>query len=117
MMPACKRDTLDNMETVTLLPEEIEAIRLADLMDLDQEEVACMMGVSRKTAWKDIHNARKKIADAIINGKAIRIQGCESTDTEDCGIEICKKMCRGKQCWKLDDGIDKKIDSNDNKGK
>ena len=57
-----------------------------------------MVGVSRKTLWNDIHNARKKIADAIINGKAIRMDKCESMDSDACGFDVCMKKCRGKRC-------------------
>ncbi|MCD1294319.1 DNA-binding protein [Methanocella sp. CWC-04] len=96
MMPACRRE--GDIRAVTLLPEEVEALKLIDLQDLGQEEAAAVMGVSRKTIWKDIHSARKKIADAIINGKAIRIEKCESEDTETCGIDICMKKCRGSRC-------------------
>jgi uncharacterized protein len=96
MMPACRGG--ETVESVALLPEEIEAIKLADLMDLEQEEVAERMGVSRKTAWKDLHNARKKIADAIVNGKALRVDDCESADTEQCGFGFCKDRCGNRKC-------------------
>jgi uncharacterized protein len=82
------------MDTVTLLPEEIEAIKLADLMDLEQEEMAVIMGVSRKTAWKDLHSARKKIADALVNGKILRAGSCETAGSGACGMKrhmICPK--------------------------
>jgi uncharacterized protein len=88
MMPACRREA--EMETVTLLPEEIEAIKLADLLDLEQEEMAVQMGVSRKTAWKDLHSARKKIADAVVNGKILRVGGCETAGSGACGMRRCR---------------------------
>jgi hypothetical protein len=61
---------------ISLNPEEIELIRLIDLEGLEQEEAAVKLGVSRKTVWRDIHEARRKIADAIVNGKGIEIEGC-----------------------------------------
>ena len=61
---------------ITLHPEEIELIRLIDLEGLEQEEAAVRLGVSRKTAWRDLHEARKKIADALVNGKGIEMAGC-----------------------------------------
>lgn len=61
---------------ILLHPEEIELIRLIDLEGLEQEEAAVRMGVSRKTAWRDLHEARRKIADALINGKGINMAGC-----------------------------------------
>ena len=61
--------------TVILSIEELEALRLVDLEDLTQEEAASKMGVSRKTLWNDLQQARKKVVDALVNGYAIRIQG------------------------------------------
>jgi predicted DNA-binding protein (UPF0251 family) len=61
---------------ISLNPEEIELIRLIDLEGLEQEEAAVKLGVSRKTVWRDIHEARRKIADALVNGKGIEMAGC-----------------------------------------
>jgi len=61
---------------ISLQPEEIELIRLIDLEGLEQEEAAERLGVSRKTAWRDLHTARWKIADALVNGKGIEMAGC-----------------------------------------
>ncbi len=55
--------------------EELEAVRLVDLLDLDQEEAAFYMGISRKAFWNDLMNARKKIATALIYGLGLRIEG------------------------------------------
>ena len=55
--------------------EEIEAIRLKDLEGLDQEECGQRMRVSRPTFHRILESARRKLADALINGKAIRIEG------------------------------------------
>ena len=63
------------VQTIILRIEELEAIRLVDLEGLDQEGAAMEMGVSRKTLWLDLKSARKKIATALINGYAIRIEG------------------------------------------
>ena len=59
---------------IMLKVHEIEALRLVDLEDLTQEEAAAMMGISRKTLWNDLHKARKKVVNAIVNGYEIRIQ-------------------------------------------
>ena len=61
---------------ILLQPEEIELIRLIDLEGLEQEEAAERLGVSRKTAWRDLHDARRKIADALVHGKGINMAGC-----------------------------------------
>jgi len=61
-------------ETV-LTVDEFEAVRLKDLEGLEQEECAKKMNISQPTFHRLVVSARKKIADAIINGKAIRICG------------------------------------------
>lgn len=63
------------LEVTILRVEEFEAFRLVDSVGLDQEEASKQMGVSRKTLWNDLKSARKKIADALANGKAIQIEG------------------------------------------
>lgn len=60
---------------VCLTVDEREAIRLADLEGLSHEEGGQQMGVSRATFGRILRNARTTIADAIINGKAISVQG------------------------------------------
>jgi predicted DNA-binding protein (UPF0251 family) len=72
--PQCCRN--EGNEAVSLLSEEIELLKLVDLEGLEQEEAAAALGVSRKTAWRDLHEARKKVADALVNGKTIAIAGC-----------------------------------------
>ena len=63
------------LEEVRLLVEEAEAIRLSDLEGLEQEESARRMNVSRSTFSRILDTARHKIADALLNGKGIRIEG------------------------------------------
>lgn len=57
--------------------EEVEALRLVDLLALPHEQAAAMMGVSRKTLWRDLTSARRKLVEALINGWAIQISGGE----------------------------------------
>jgi predicted DNA-binding protein (UPF0251 family) len=66
---------LSELEEVILHVDEFEAVRLKDLGGLEQEECAKKMNISQPTFHRLILSARKKIADAIINGKAIRIEG------------------------------------------
>lgn len=73
--PQC--NTSDDAGTVSLLPEEMAVMNLIDLQGLEQEEAATILGVSRKTVWRDIHDARRKVADALINGKMLEISGCK----------------------------------------
>ncbi len=63
------------LEMVTLAFEEVEAVRLKDIEDLHQEECADRMGVSRATFHTILKSARGKLADAILNGKAIQVEG------------------------------------------
>ena len=64
-----------DMEENVLKIEEVEAIRLKDVEKLEQEECAEKMEVSRQTFQRILNIGREKIADSIINGKAIRIEG------------------------------------------
>lgn len=63
------------LEEVTLTLDEFEAIRLADYEGLYQEAAALRMGVSRQTFGRIVEAARKRVADAIVNGKALRVEG------------------------------------------
>ena len=63
------------LEAITLSIEELEALRLKDYEGLEQEEGAKMMGISRPTFRRIVMAARHKIADALLHGKAIRIEG------------------------------------------
>ncbi|SLM14081.1 conserved hypothetical protein [uncultured spirochete] len=63
------------LEEVILTLDELEALRLADLERKYQEDAAKLMGVSRQTFGNIIASARKKVADVLVNGKALRIEG------------------------------------------
>ncbi len=63
------------IEAISITLEELETVRLVDLLDLDQEEAAFYMGISRKAFWNDLMNARKKIAAALVYGMGLRIEG------------------------------------------
>ena len=63
------------LEEICLSMEEAEAVRLKDLEGLDQEEGARKLNVSRPTFQRILGSARQKIADALLNGKAIKIEG------------------------------------------
>ena len=65
---------MSELEEVELAKDELESIRLADLKTLFQEDAAVKMNISRTTFGRIIMRAHQKIADAIINGKAINIQ-------------------------------------------
>jgi len=74
--------------------EELEAIRLKDLEGLEQEECAEKMEVSRPTFQRILISAREKVADSLINGKTIHIEGGNFT------LNICQVKCMNcKKEW------------------
>jgi predicted DNA-binding protein (UPF0251 family) len=64
---------LSMLEEVELGVDELEALRLCDLKGLDQIKAAKKMKISQSTLWRILTSARKKIAQALIEGKAIKI--------------------------------------------
>lgn len=66
---------LDGLRRVTLLQEEREALRLADLEGLTQAEAAEQMGVSRSTFQRIVSQARRQVALALTEGHALQIEG------------------------------------------
>ena len=71
--PQCK--PLKELDGVFLTLDEFEAIRLADFEGLKQESAAKKMRISRSTFSRIISRAHEKISDALVNIKAIRIEG------------------------------------------
>lgn len=65
---------LRQLEEIVLALEEIEAIRLADGDGLYQEQAAQQMGVSRQTFANILDSAHRKLAEALLRGKALRIE-------------------------------------------
>ena len=63
------------LDEVILSVEEAEAVRLKDLEGLAQAPSAEKMNISRPTFQRVLASARQKIADALLNGKAVRIEG------------------------------------------
>ena len=63
-----------DLEQIIVYDDEMEAIRLADFESLYQQESEDMMGISRTTFSRLVESARKKIADALLNQKAINIK-------------------------------------------
>ena len=66
---------LDQLRQVSLLQEELEALRLADLEGLTQAQAAERMGVSRSTFQRILAQARHRIAQALVQGHALHIEG------------------------------------------
>ena len=68
---------LSMLEEVILTVDEFEAIRLADLESLYQDQAAKKMNVSRQTFGRIIDSAHKKVAETLVQGKALKIEGGE----------------------------------------
>ena len=81
---------LMELEEVILKVDECEAIRLADLMNLSHADAGRRMGVSRATFGRIVQRARKCVADAVINGKAIRIEGGQYRLVSDTRLFLCR---------------------------
>ena len=73
---------LSMLEEITLTIDEFEAIRLADLENLYQEKAADKMKISRPTFGRIIESAHKKVAEALVKGKALKIEGGDFEMTE-----------------------------------
>ena len=65
---------LSMLEEVELGVDELEAIRLCDYKNLEQTEAAKKMKISQSTLQRILTSARKKVAEALVNGKAIKIR-------------------------------------------
>ena len=79
-------------ENVVLAVDEYETIRLIDLLGLTQEECAGQMGVARTTVQALYEAARAKLADMLVNGRLLHVEGGP--------YELCPRAggCRGKRC-------------------
>lgn len=80
----------DTGERVVLSVDEFEMIRLVDLEGRTHEQCAAIMQISRSTATEIYESARARIADALVNGKQLIIEGgnyrlCASTESDHCG--------------------------------
>ena len=64
-----------SLEEIVLTVDEMEAIRLADLEGMYQEQAARQMNISRQTFGRVIESARRKVAQALCQGQALRIEG------------------------------------------
>ena len=84
---------MTKLEPVILLFEEYESMRLADYEGLTQEQAARQMQVSRPTFTRIYEKARRSIAQAFVEGKAIFIEGGDF-HTDDCWYrcEECMKL-------------------------
>jgi predicted DNA-binding protein (UPF0251 family) len=88
-------------QAVAMTVDEFESIRLIDLVGLTQEQCAQRMNVARTTAQAIYNSARGKLAQCLVEGKDIKIQGgdyvlCDG-NAEQCGCERHCRRRRGKE--------------------
>jgi predicted DNA-binding protein (UPF0251 family) len=81
------------LEEVSLRMDEMETIRLADYQGLYHQQAAARMKISRATFGRVLEEARRKVAEAILRGKALRIE----TPMEEKGEQIEGRFCRAKR--------------------
>ena len=99
--PCCRPDAEGRVNV--LEPEELEALRLVDLLHYDQESAAGQMEISRKTLWRDLHAGRTKVVEALVEGKRLEMAGCADSDTEEC-------CCRKDGCRYAESGLNEEFD-------
>jgi len=85
---------LTEIEEVVLGNDELEAIRLKDLVGMSQGEAANEMCISQPTFHRLVLTARQKIADAFVNGKAVKIEGGNICIDDD-----FSQSCRWRKRW------------------
>jgi len=81
------------LQEVSLRMDELEAIRLADYQGLYHEEAAAKMEISRATFGRVLNEARRKVAEAILQGKALKIE----TSREEKGEQNEGRFCGAKR--------------------
>ncbi|MEG0853457.1 MAG: DUF134 domain-containing protein [Angelakisella sp.] len=95
-------NTQNSSLLVELAVDEYEAIRLIDLLGFTQEDCALQMNVARTTVQAIYDTARRKLADAVVNGKRLIITGgnydvCVNA-SKCCGKDCHKRSCREQCC-------------------
>lgn len=88
---------MDSNGTVNLLVEEYEVIRLIDYKKLTQEECAQIMGIARTSVQKMYDEARYKIAQILVEGKTLQIDGGDyyvCNDNLPCKGDFCNKFSK-----------------------
>ncbi|MGE4319960.1 MAG: DUF134 domain-containing protein [Acholeplasmataceae bacterium] len=84
-------------EIVNLSIEEYEAIRIIDLMQLSQEEAAELMDLSRQTLQRIYYSAKQKLAESIVFGRILKIEG---GNFKLCDVDIDCQNCKHCPCSK-----------------
>lgn len=106
-IPISGKDNIN--ETVIITVDEYETVRLIDNENMSQEECGEYMKIARTTVQQIYNNARKKIAHALVNGIAIKIEGgdyrlCDGKEAF-CNCGGCEKH----RCTKQAKNINKEV--------
>lgn len=109
--PLNVQNDVDNLIVMTV--DEYETIRLIDLEGFTQEKCANQMNIARTTVQGIYDDARRKLAESLVNGKILRIEGGDyklCSDLEKpCCLEGCQKHRCGKNYVRNDDNISERI--------
>ena len=93
------------LSSVSLLYDEYEAIRLLDYEGMNQDQAAVQMNVSRPTLTRIYEKARKTIAQALVEGKMIMIEGGN--------VQFDRAWYRCRRCYKLIGGLENDVQCKD----
>jgi predicted DNA-binding protein (UPF0251 family) len=77
---------LRSLQQIVITVDELEAMRLADFLEMTQEEVAQRMQVSRPTVTRMLSRVHRAVAEALVHGKAICIQGGDYRVGQQCQV-------------------------------
>jgi predicted DNA-binding protein (UPF0251 family) len=94
---------MKELEEINITVEELEAVRLCDLEGLDQGEACIKMGISRQTFGRILMEARRHIAEAIVLGKALRVEGGHYQLSETCAGKAMPFCCQRRRVPGRDD--------------
>lgn len=105
--------------TVTMTVDEFESIRLIDLDGLTQEQCAAQMDISRTTVQGIYDSARKKLAQSMVNGKVLLIEGGEyrlcDGQGRGCGGSGCRRHRCGRYFEQTADAAEDACEKNDSR--
>ena len=105
------------MPCPTMTIDEFESIRLIDVDGFTQEKCAAQMGVSRTTVQGIYDSARKKLAQSLVNGKVLLIEGGEyrlcDGQGNGCGGAGCRRRRYGRQFEELENETEDSHENHD----
>lgn len=91
------RNCNNENEIIEMEVEEFETIRLMDFEGLNQTECAERMNVARSTVQRIYDDARKKMADSLVNGKLLKIEGGNYVVCNKEVEEMCCPACHRRK--------------------